>query len=196
MWALLAQRLQIGLFFLPQSPRWLVQRGRTAEAEQVLIDIRKVPAEQVAEELANITESFDGIPPSSRIWQGLREQPALRRSLFLGCALQAAQQLAGINTVLYYSAAIFKSAGVTSDVDAIWLSAGVAGANFVFTLLGIWMVEYWGRRKLLLGSLAGVILVLVALGVAFHVSDAQSAPLGFNSGSCAYSSCNDCVNTE
>ena len=122
----------------------------------------------------------------------MREQPTLRRALFLGCALQAAQQLAGINTVLYFSATIFRSGGVTSEVEAIWLASGVAGVNFIFTVLGIWLVERFGRRKLLLFSLAGVIAVLVALGFGFFVSDLRAPGISSTS-ECPYLSCSSCI---
>ena len=81
--------------------------------------------------------------------------PAVRRALLVGCSLQMIQQLAGINTVMYYSATIIKMSGVKSESAAIWLSAVTAAVNFVFTFIGLYLVEKIGRRPLTLGSLVG-----------------------------------------
>lgn len=56
----------------------------------------------------------------------------------------------------YYSATIVQMAGVRDDKQAIWLAAATSATNFVFTLLGVWLVEKVGRRKLTLGSLLGL----------------------------------------
>lgn len=55
----------------------------------------------------------------------------------------------------YYSATILQMAGIRDDRQAIWLTAATSGCNFVFTLLGVWLVDRLGRRKLTLGSLFG-----------------------------------------
>ena len=77
----------------------------------------------------------------------------------VGCLLQLFQQLAGINTVMYYSAKIITMAGVSSKTLAIWLSAAVASMNFLWTIPGLILVEKIGRRKLLLASLFGMLIV-------------------------------------
>lgn len=58
----------------------------------------------------------------------------------------------------YYSATILQMAGIRDDKQAIWLTAATSGTNFVFTLVGVWLVERVGRRKLTLGSLFGALL--------------------------------------
>lgn len=98
----------------------------------------------------------------------------------------------------YYSATIIKMAGVEDDTKAIWLAAAVAAGNFVFTIVGVYLVERSGRRKLLLGSLLGVALALAVLGVGFLLARLQS-PLAFEDSSlpltnCShYDRCNWCV---
>ena len=92
---------------------------------------------------------------SSPVIVQMLRTPAVRRALLVGCSLQMIQQLAGINTVMYYSATIIKMSGVKSESAAIWLSAVTAAVNFVFTFIGLYLVEKIGRRPLTLGSLVG-----------------------------------------
>ena len=81
--------------------------------------------------------------------------PSVRRALVVGCGLQMYQQVAGINTIMYYSATIIKMSGVSSDSAAVWLAALTAFINFAFTFVGLVLVEKVGRRPLVLGSIAG-----------------------------------------
>lgn len=102
------------------------------------------------------------------------QSPPVRRALFLGCLLQMFQQIAGINTVMYYSATIIQMAGFWDTSKAIWLSALVASVNFLCTFVGLYLVEKVGRRRLTLGSLLGVVLSLAFLAVGFIVVDSNS----------------------
>ena len=101
----------------------------------------------------------------------------VRRALLLGCLLQVFQQIAGINTVMYYSATIIQMAGFYDTAKAIWLSAMVAGVNFLCTFLGLYLVERVGRRRLTLGSLLGVVLSLAFLAVGFMIVDSAGYPV-------------------
>lgn len=105
------------------------------------------------------------------------QTPAVLRALFLGCLLQMFQQIAGINTVMYYSATIIQMAGFYDTAKAIWLSALVASVNFVCTFIGIWLVERMGRRKLTLFSMLGVVCSLAFLALGFMVVDSHTYPV-------------------
>lgn len=105
------------------------------------------------------------------------QTPSVRRALLLGCLLQIFQQVAGINTVMYYSATIIQMAGFYDTSKAIWLAAMVAGVNFLCTFLGLYLVEKVGRRRLTLGSLLGVVLSLAFLAVGFMIVDSASYPV-------------------
>ena len=94
---------------------------------------------------------------------------------------------------MYYSATILKQAGVHKDSDAIWLSAAIAGGNFIFTIVGLVFVERAGRRKLLLWSLTGVMVSLVLLGLSFHLASVHAPEIGNNDPSCDHSSCDHCI---
>ncbi|KAG7260612.1 hypothetical protein CRUP_008634 [Coryphaenoides rupestris] len=145
-----------GFLFLPESPRWLLQKGRCQESRAVLQRIRGVPG---------IEEEFDSIRLSveeEKKEAGGGHAPT-RRALIVGCGMQMFQQLCGINTVMYYSATILQMAGVRNDQQAIWLASATAATNFLFTLVGVWLVERVGRRRLSLGSMLGTSLSLCVL---------------------------------
>ncbi|KAJ8393395.1 hypothetical protein AAFF_G00061170 [Aldrovandia affinis] len=193
----------VGFLFLPESPRWLIQRGRTQKARRVLSQIRGNQ---------NIDEEYDSIKSSIEeeerdcagggpvIWRMLTYPPT-RRALIVGCGLQMFQQLSGINTVMYYSATILQMSGVRDDKLAIWLASVTAFTNFLFTLVGVWLVERVGRRRLTLGSIVGTALSLSLLGIGFLLSAENTPavtlhpthPATPNSTCTRYGSCEPCM---
>lgn len=189
----------IGFFFLPESPRWLVSKGHHQKARTVLTRIRGTT--EINQELIFIQESTRpkaNKESFNKIWKILTT-PHVRRALVVGCVLQFFQQLCGINSVMYYSASIIKMAGVRSDTMAIWLSSLTAGINFIFSLVGVWLVERIGRRKLTLGSLVGIVVSLSILAIGFKMMHNNSLPVtqiepGTNNFTCSqYSSCYTCT---
>ncbi|XP_059351889.1 proton myo-inositol cotransporter-like isoform X3 [Daphnia carinata] len=172
----------VGFLLMPESPRWLFSHGKPEEARKVLQRIRG-PCHNIDDELEAIKASVDESErelgyrrqrgqTANVIIQILQSAP-VRRALFLGCLLQMFQQIAGINTVMYYSATIIQMAGFYDTAKAIWLSALVASVNFICTFLGIYLVEKVGRRRLTLGSLLGVVLSLAFLAVGFMIVDSN-----------------------
>lgn len=98
--------------------------------------------------------------------------------------VQAFQQFTGINTVMYYSPTIVQMAGFTSNRLALLLSLIVAAMNASGTIVGIYLIDRCGRRRLALTSLAGVVLSLVILATAFILQSSSSLCGSLFSGSC------------
>ena len=138
-----------GLFFIPNSPRWLLGRGHEDRARAVLKRIRD--PKRVEDEL---TEIRGGLAQQKGHWSELLS-PLLRPAMIVGVGLAIAQQITGINTVIYYAPTIFKFAGLSSVSVAILASVGVGVVNLVLTLVAMQLIDRVGRRPLLLVSLAG-----------------------------------------
>uniref|UniRef100_A0A8I3X7V2 Proton myo-inositol cotransporter n=1 Tax=Callithrix jacchus TaxID=9483 RepID=A0A8I3X7V2_CALJA len=166
-----------GFLFLPESPRWLIQKGQTQKARRILSQMRgnQTIDEEYDSIKNNIEEEEKEVGSAGPVICRMLSYPPTRRALIVGCGLQMFQQLSGINTIMYYSATILQMSGVEDDRLAIWLASVTAFTNFIFTLVGVWLVEKVGRRKLTFGSLAGTTVALVILALGFVLS-AQVSP--------------------
>ncbi|CAD5117480.1 unnamed protein product [Dimorphilus gyrociliatus] len=190
----------IGFFFLPESPRWLFARNRDDEAIAVLRQIRNANVDDEIHEIKTNIEEDKNVRTSRRflLIQMLMDS-TVRKALIVGCGLQLFQQLSGINTVMYYSATIIKMSGVEDEKKAIWLAAVTAAVNFLFTLVGIYLVEKIGRRLLTISSLVGVTFSLAFLGIGFQLSSIHSATVNnpIPDTHCSmYTSCTKCISAE
>ena len=155
----------VGFVWMPESPRHLVRSGRLEDAGRVLASLRP-QHHRVAEELEDIVIANRAEAAGTAGLGSMLSQPSARKALMVGCLLQAVQQFAGINTVMYFSASILQRAGAGPTL-AIWLAAITAAVNFIFTLVGLKLVTIWKRRTLLISSLLFVALALSATSISF-----------------------------
>jgi len=134
----------LGIFSLPDSPRWLMMRGRKEEATRVLLKLRGNPkiVEQEEKEIA----AQLSIPQHG--WDMFLHNSNFRRSVGLGILLQIVQQFTGMNVVMYYAPIIFKDMGYQKEAQMIF-TAVVGLTNVLATFIAIWLVDRWGRKPIL-----------------------------------------------
>ncbi|XP_010498365.1 PREDICTED: sugar transporter ERD6-like 4 isoform X2 [Camelina sativa] len=156
-----------GLFFIPESPRWLAKMGLTDDFETSLQVLRGFETDITVE----VNEIKRSVASSSKR-SAIRFVDLKRRRyyfpLMVGIGLLVLQQLGGINGVLFYSSTIFESAGVTSSNVATF---GVGVVQVVATAVATWLVDKSGRRLLLMISSIGMTISLVIVAVAFFLKE-------------------------
>ena len=184
--------LQLGcLGALPRSPAWLQRMGREAEAEAIranmvrgsvragYLNLTPQPSasEGSASDDSDSTRGGQSLsthqeptlhplvlkPGPCSTLRGICSHKLHRRALVVGSVLQLLQQVAGINTVMYYSGQLMNAAGFNAHTST-WLTAAVGALNCAGTVLGALLVDRVGRRRLLFSTGTLVVLALVGMG--------------------------------
>ena len=154
----------VGLFAVPDSPRWLLMKGRKDEALPIMqMAVGNVAAVQKIDEIErSMTE--DAGQDKGKLADLL--SPSLRLVLTIGIVIGVIQQATGINAVFFYAPTIFEQSGI--GTDAAFVQAIFVGLiNLVFTLLAIAFIDRLGRRPLLIGGLIGIALSMGLLAYGF-----------------------------
>jgi sugar porter (SP) family MFS transporter len=158
--ALPAALFFVMLFGIPRSPRWLAQKGRTAEARAVL---EAIGEENIDSEVQAMKEALE---LEKRMGQERLFTAAHRLPLFLAFSIAIFNQFSGINAILYYLNDIFARAGfskVSSDLQAV----AIGGTNLLFTILAMTIIDKAGRRTLLLIGSVGMAFCLAGAAAIF-----------------------------
>lgn len=153
------------LFNIPQSPRWLVQKGRIEEARAILLRIGERNADQEIDEISrDVGQKKTGEEP---LFQKKYSKP-----IFLAISIGMFNQLSGINAILYYLNDIFERAGFEA-MSANLQAVAIGATNLLFTMIAVTVIDKLGRRKLLLTGAAGTAACLAGVAAIFATGQAE-----------------------
>ncbi|KAF8414216.1 hypothetical protein HHK36_002216 [Tetracentron sinense] len=170
---------------LPESPRWLYRKNKKDEAVAILkkiysddeveneVEALRLSVEAEIAEEGSIKE-VGFVKKIKKAWSS----DVFRRGLYAGITVQVAQQFVGINTVMYYSPTIVQLAGFASNQTALALSLITSGLNAVGSIVSITFVDRFGRRRMMIVSMFGIIICLIVLSGVFWAAAAQSPSVG------------------
>jgi sugar porter (SP) family MFS transporter len=159
------------IFFIPESPKWLIVKGKLDKASSVLAKIYASDAE-VKEEIETTQTSLKGENKGS--WSDLLK-PGILIAVIAGSAIAILGQFMGVNAVLYYGPKIFSDAGFDNPMFSTVL---VGVVNMVTTILAVFIIDKVGRKQLIYWGVSGMILCLIAIGIYF----AWGAQIGLGNG--------------
>jgi SP family arabinose:H+ symporter-like MFS transporter len=153
----------LGLFLVPESPRWLIQKGRRQEGNTI---ISRITGETI------VTSQEEELVQPRSSYREVFARP-MRKALLIGILLPLFSQFSGINAIIYYGPSILSNAGISLSNSL--LSQVIFGlANMLFTLLAVWKVDTWGRRPLYLFGTAGAAITLLLTGFCFWYGATES----------------------
>ena len=152
------------IFFIPESPKWLIIKGKPSEATAVLSRILGSEDEIGAE--VEATRSSSG--EDNGKWSDLLK-PGILVAVLAGCAIAILGQFMGVNAVLYYGPKIFSEAGFDNPMFSTVL---VGLVNFATTVLAVFIIDRVGRKQLIYWGVSGMIICLIAIGIYFATGGA------------------------
>lgn len=150
------------IFFIPESPRWLIVKGRDERAMKIF---RRLKSEEsgAVEEYSLTKASIAGEVKSE--WSALREK-GIVKAVVIGSAIAILGQFMGVNAVLYYGPDIFADAGLAAE-DSSFSTVLVGLVNMLTTVLAVFIIDKVGRKKLIYFGVSSMILCLIAIGTIF-----------------------------
>lgn len=157
------------IFFIPESPRWLVLKRKEKEASAILLHIfgNKESVQEEVSAIKNVTsEKTD--------WKVIF-QPGIRRAVLIGAAIAILGQFMGVNAVLYYGPTIFESTGLSGG-DSLFYQVFIGLVNMVTTIIAISIIDKVGRKQLVYYGVSGMIVCLLLITFYFTQAEALGLP--------------------
>ncbi|XP_038987489.1 sugar transporter ERD6-like 6 [Phoenix dactylifera] len=164
-----------GLFFIPESPRWLAKMGMTEDFEASLQVLRGFDTD-ITVEVNEIKRSVASSSRRTTIRFSDLKQKRYKLPLLIGIGLLVLQQLSGINGILFYAGSIFKASGLS---DSNLATCGLGAIQVVATGITTWLLDKAGRRLLLIISTAGMTISIGIVSVAFYLKGVISEDSDF-----------------
>lgn len=162
--------LLFGISFLGDTPRWLISKKREKEAKEIFLKIN--PQEDAEAHVSEVRTTLV-VPEKNK---GGVFKPWMVMPVLVGVGMMFMQICTGINTIIFYTTTIFKMAGFSDNISAIYATIGIGAVNFLMTFVAIFFTDKWGRKPLLYAGLWGIFIALLALGAAFNFAGV----LGYN----------------
>lgn len=150
------------IFFIPESPRWLILKGKEEKATSILERIYVSSKEA----LFQLTETKSVITSESKSEWRLLLQPGIMKAVVIGVCIAMLGQFMGVNAVLYYGPSIFENAGLSGG-DSLFYQVLVGLVNTLTTILALVIIDKVGRKKLVYYGVSGMVVSLILIATYF-----------------------------
>ncbi|WP_287646355.1 sugar porter family MFS transporter [Bacteroides sp.] len=154
------------IFFIPESPRWLIVRGKELKA----VDILEKIYNSITEAKSQLKETKSVLTSETRSEWSLLMKPGIFKAVIIGVCIAILGQFMGVNAVLYYGPSIFENAGLSGG-DSLFYQVLVGLVNTLTTILALVIIDKVGRKKLVYYGVSGMVVSLILIGLYFLFGD-------------------------